>query len=124
MLESLFNKVIGLQTCNFIKRSLQHKCFPVNMVKSLRTAFFIKHLRWLLLIFVKFTGELFFRTPATACLFSDIARVSLLSLIVLIVRHRTKMKFSIKDFFSTFTEEILNGKLHFLCSESYSHEHI
>ena len=33
-----------------------------------------------------------------------------------------KMKFPIKDFFSnrdlvTFTEEILNGKLHFLCSE-------
>ena len=41
-----------------------------------------------------------------------------------------KMKFSIKDFFSkcdhlliwsadlvTFTEEILNGKLHFLCGE-------
>ena len=32
-----------------------------------------------------------------------------------------KMKFSVKDFFSkcdlvTFTEEILNGKLHFLCS--------
>ena len=32
------------------------------------------------------------------------------------------MKFSIKDFFNkydqiTFTEEILNGKLHFLCSE-------
>ena len=32
-----------------------------------------------------------------------------------------KMKFSIKDFFSkcdlvTFTEEILNGKSHFLCS--------
>ena len=26
-----------------------------------------------------------------------------------------KMKFSMKDF--TFTEEILNGKLHFLCSE-------
>ena len=39
-----------------------------------------------------------------------------------------KMKFSINDFFSkceltadliTFTEEILNGKLHFLCSERY-----
>ena len=38
-----------------------------------------------------------------------------------------KMKFSIKDFFSkcdqipadlvTFTEEILNGKLHFLCDD-------
>ena len=38
-----------------------------------------------------------------------------------------KMKFSIKDFFSKcdqtadlviFTEEILNGKLHFLCSDT------
>ena len=32
-----------------------------------------------------------------------------------------KMKFSIKDFFTftdfTFTEEIRNGKLHFLCSD-------
>ena len=27
-----------------------------------------------------------------------------------------KMKFSIKDFLVIFTEEILNGKLHFLCS--------
>ena len=26
------------------------------------------------------------------------------------------MKFSIKDVFSKFTKEILNGKLHFLCS--------
>ena len=30
-----------------------------------------------------------------------------------------KMKFSIKDFF-TFTEEILNGKLHILCSECFN----
>ena len=27
----------------------QHKCFPVNIPKYLRTAFFIEHLRWLLL---------------------------------------------------------------------------
>ena len=42
-----------------------------------------------------------------------------------------KMKFSIKDFFSkcdqfpadliTFTEETLNGKLNFLCSEYLNH---
>ena len=35
------------------------------------------------------------------------------------IRIAKKMKFSIKDFFSkcdTFTEEILNGKRHFLCS--------
>ena len=35
-----------------------------------------------------------------------------------------KIKFSIKDFFSnlvTFTEEIFNGKLNFLCSGGYTH---
>ena len=37
MLESLFNKVAGLQTCNYIKKRLQHSCFPVNIKKFLRT---------------------------------------------------------------------------------------
>ena len=37
MLESLF------------KKRLQHKCFPVNIAKFLRAAFFIAHLWWLLL---------------------------------------------------------------------------
>ena len=37
-------------------------------------------------------------------------------------RTAQKMKFSIKDFFKkcdlvTFTEEILKGKIHFLCSD-------
>ena len=36
---SLFNKVAGLQTCNFIKKRLQDSCFPVNVAKFLRTAF-------------------------------------------------------------------------------------
>ena len=31
-----------------------------------------------------------------------------------------KIKFSIKDLV-TFTEEILNGKLHFLCSDVFGH---
>ena len=35
--ESLFNKIAGLKSCNFIKKRLQHRCFP----------FFIEHL-WLL----------------------------------------------------------------------------
>ena len=48
-------------------------------------------------------------------------------------QHCTKMKFSIKDFFIkcdqicrncgfciTFTEEILNGKLHFLCNAKFN----
>ena len=36
MLESLFNKVAG-QACNFIKKRLQHRCFPVKIVKLVRT---------------------------------------------------------------------------------------
>ena len=35
---SLFlNRNTGLQYCNFIKKRLQHKCFPVNIAKFLRT---------------------------------------------------------------------------------------
>ena len=37
--------------CTFIKKRLQHRCFPVNIEQFLRTAFFIEHLWWLLLIF-------------------------------------------------------------------------
>ena len=40
MLESLFNKVTGFQASNFIKKRLQHRCFPVKLVKFLRTPFF------------------------------------------------------------------------------------
>ena len=36
---NLFNKVAGLQTCNFIKKRLQHGCFPVNIPKVLGTVF-------------------------------------------------------------------------------------
>ena len=49
VLEYLFHKVAGLKTCNFIKKRLLHRCFPVNIAKLLRTAFFIEHLWWLLL---------------------------------------------------------------------------
>ena len=34
----------GLKTCIFIKKRLQHKYFPVNIAKFLRTAFFIENL--------------------------------------------------------------------------------
>ena len=36
MLESLFNKVTD-QACNLIKKSLQHRCFPVKSATFLRT---------------------------------------------------------------------------------------
>ena len=40
VLESVFNKVAGLQACDFTKKRLQHKCFPVKFAK------FLKHLLW------------------------------------------------------------------------------
>ena len=49
VLEPLFNKVTGLMACNFIKKRPQHRCFPVNITKYLRKAFFMEHLRWLFL---------------------------------------------------------------------------
>ena len=49
MLESLYEKIAGRQTCNFIEKILLHWHFPVNIVKFLRIAFVIEYLRWLLL---------------------------------------------------------------------------
>ena len=47
-----------------------------------------------------------------------VSRVSLIGCVGTRTKYSAqKMKFSIKDFF-TFTEEILNGKLHFLCSDT------
>ena len=37
VLESLFNQVSVLQTCNSVKKWLQERCFPVNFVRFLRT---------------------------------------------------------------------------------------
>ena len=37
LLESLLNKVAGIQVCNFIKKRLQHRYFPVKFAKFLRT---------------------------------------------------------------------------------------
>ena len=61
MLKSLFNKIEGLLAYKVIKKrlqhrkpatllkSLQHRCFPVNITKFLITPFLTKHLRWLVL---------------------------------------------------------------------------
>ena len=40
--ESLFSKVASLEACNFIKKRLQHRCFPVNIAKFLRK-FYLKN---------------------------------------------------------------------------------
>ena len=40
MLEYLFNKIVGLGSCSFIKKRIQHRCFPVNTEKFLKIACF------------------------------------------------------------------------------------
>ena len=35
---------VGPEACNFIKKRLWHRCFPVNFVKYLRTPISIEHL--------------------------------------------------------------------------------
>ena len=49
LLESLFNKVAGLEACYFIKKRLQRRYFSVVFVKFLITPFSTEHLWWLLL---------------------------------------------------------------------------
>ena len=39
VLEFLFNKVVDVQVCNFIKNRLQHRYFPVNIAQILRKTF-------------------------------------------------------------------------------------
>ena len=39
VLESLFNKIAALRACNFTKKRLQRRCFPMKFAKSLRTSF-------------------------------------------------------------------------------------
>ena len=51
MFEALFNNVAGLQACNFIKKILQHWCFPIKFAKFLRTPI-LKNISERLLLFV------------------------------------------------------------------------
>ena len=37
--ESLFTKVPFMHACLFIKKRLRHRCFPVKLLKFLRTSF-------------------------------------------------------------------------------------
>ena len=42
------HKNSNLRSVILLKKSLWHRCFPVNFGKFLRTPFFTEHLRWLL----------------------------------------------------------------------------
>ena len=55
MLESPFNRLAGFKTCNFLKKRLRHRCFPVNIAKILRTLILMKICEQLLLQFLLLT---------------------------------------------------------------------
>ena len=42
-------RTASLTVWKFIEKKFQHRCFPANVAKFLRTAFFVKHFSWLLL---------------------------------------------------------------------------
>ena len=42
MTQSLFNKVADTKVCNFIKKRLQHSCFPIKFAKYQETLFLYK----------------------------------------------------------------------------------
>ena len=44
MLESLFNNVVSLKSCSFIRKRLQHRCFLAKFAKFLRTPIFYRTL--------------------------------------------------------------------------------
>ena len=55
MLESSFNKLTGFKTCNFLIKRLQHRCFPLNIAKFLKTLILMKICEQLLVQFLLLT---------------------------------------------------------------------
>ena len=55
MLESPFIRLADFKTCNFLEKGLQHRCFPVNIAKYLRTLILMKIFEQLLLQFLLLT---------------------------------------------------------------------
>ena len=51
-----FKKVAGLRPATLLKKRLWRRCFSVNVVKFLRTPFYMQHLWWL---FLGFTSNIF-----------------------------------------------------------------
>ena len=55
VLESPFNRLSGCKTCNFLKKRLRHRCFPLNIAKFLRVPILMKICEQLLLLFLLLT---------------------------------------------------------------------
>ena len=100
-----FNKVAGLRAATLLKKRLGQRCFPVNFAKFLKTLFLQNTSVWLLLMSSIFElwSELSLYKKGSFPL-----RISSVN-----VSKSTRNCGSVR-----FTEDILNGNLHFLCSVS------
>ena len=100
-----FNKVAGLRPATLLKKRLGQRCFPVNFAKFLKTLFLQNTSVWLLLMSSIFElwSELSLYKKGSFPL-----RISSVN-----VSKSTRNCGSVR-----FTEDILNGNLHFLCSVS------
>ena len=58
---SAFNRVIAFKTCNFIKKRLQHRCFPANIAKNFRNTYFEEICEQLLLTVLLLTDNILLR---------------------------------------------------------------
>ena len=111
--ESIFRKVAGLQPCSYIKKRLQHWCFPVKFAKFLRTST-VKNIFERLLLFVspqntiaKSSGEFeLYKTLSIQSIFlnitilfdqmlSQLKNVSLTFQLTLLLNLCTLLKYSI-----------------------------
>ena len=118
MLESLFNKSTGLRTCNFIKTKLQHWNFLAIIAKFLRTAFFVEHLRSLLLLFITLSAHWFL----CECIHSNSAdpfgklsiKILTLDLLINIKYPNFKIIVTIKLKINGFSERIYKFKVSLL----------
>ena len=62
VLESLLNKVARLKPCKFIKKRLQHMCFPVKYANLLKTTSVAASIFWAALIEVQKKGLFLFES--------------------------------------------------------------
>ena len=81
VLESPFIRFAGFKVCNFLKKGLQHRCFPVNIAKFLRTLILMKICELLLLKLLLLTVNISFWVL-----------VSALNSIVLLQRSSSRFK--------------------------------
>ena len=98
-----------------LKKSLWHRCFPVNFSKFLRTTFFTEYPRWLFM--QNLTNEIVLASTAWKSIeiSSDWSQRCCTSNIYPNFPKLTEEAVFFVPDLVTFTEEILNGKLHFLC---------